>query len=62
MKKKNKPNNFIDVVFFIKLLHSSNKISAFQLSKSKATSSRSVNVVKYSVDDSFSWVTNKGLN
>ena len=59
-KKKNSPNNFIDIVFFIKLLHRSNKISAFQLSKSKAASSGSVNVVKYSVDDRFSWVINEG--
>lgn len=57
MKRKTKsPNNFIDVVFFINLLHGSNKIPTLQLSKGNATSTWSVYVVKYSVDDGLSWI------
>jgi len=37
------------------MLHGSNQISSFQLSKSKTAISWSVDVVEYSVYDSFSW-------
>lgn len=54
--------DFVNVFFFIYMLHRSNQVSTLQLPEGKMASSRSINVVKYSVYDCFSCYIAEEIN
>lgn len=49
------PQNFVNILFFICMLHCCNKVSTFQLPEGQLAISRSIDVEKYSAYNSFSW-------